>query len=119
GSVPSGRSGRSGGREANLHDLAFELSRARDDRDGSAVDRELAGLLRLRSLRIAEVVQTVDELLDGEGLAAIDLQRPRKYLRKRLVPLAVEALIDEAGEGGVVITEHTPGDHAEDKNHHQ
>ena len=80
-------------------DLALELARLRgtiDDR--AAVDGELAGLLERRALRVAEVVQPIDELPLGQRLAAPQLERPREDARQDAVALAVQARVDQARE---------------------
>jgi hypothetical protein len=73
--------------EADLDDLPLELRRPRDDRHGAADDRELAGLLRLRALGVAEIVQTIDELLVSERLAAIISSGRANTCKEHLVAL--------------------------------
>ena len=84
-------------------DLLFELRRARVDRDGAAADGELARLLELFPVRIAEVVEPVDELPLGERLAAAQLERTRENAREHRFALAVQPRVDQVCEADVVI----------------
>ena len=56
------RASAAGGRllEHDADDLALELGAARHDRDRAGADRELARLLDVRPLRVAEIVQPID-----------------------------------------------------------
>ena len=85
GGLRAGRCGLRGRRrllEDDADQLALELRRARHDRDRAGADRELAGLLGVRALRVAEVVQPIDELALGQRLAAAELERPREDARQ-------------------------------------
>src|SRR4029450_10293856 len=67
-------------------------------------DGELAGVADGRALRVAEIVQPVDQLAIGERLSAPQLQRPREDARAHRLALSVEAGVDELGEARVVVT---------------
>ena len=83
--------------------LFLELGRARVDRDRAAADGELARLLRLIAMRIAEVVQPIDQLPFGERLSAAQLERPRQDARKHRLAFAVQARVDQVREPHVVV----------------
>ncbi len=87
----------------DAHDLALELGTARHDRDRAAADRELTGLVRARALRVADVVQAIDELPFRERLAAPQFQGPCEHARQDAVALAVEPAVDEVREADVVV----------------
>ena len=63
--------------------------------DRAARHVELAGLHDLGPLRVAEVVQPVDQLAVGQRLPAPQLERTRKDARKHGVALAVQPRVDE------------------------
>ena len=66
-------------------------------------DRELAGLLDRVALRVAEIVQPIDQLPLGQRLAAAQLERPREDARQHAVALAVQPRVDQAREADVVV----------------
>ena len=66
--------------------------------DRVAADRELAGLLGLGALGVAEVVEPVDELPRRQRLAAADLERRREDARIGALELAVQPRVDQPRE---------------------
>ena len=83
------------------------------DADQRAVDGELAGILRVRALRVAEVVQPIEQLLLRDVIAAPNLERPRKHARQHAIALAVQARVDHPREGHVVVAGECAGDDKE------
>jgi hypothetical protein len=82
---------------------ALELGHPRHDRDRAGADRELAGLLEAIAVRVAELVEPIDQLLLGHRLTAAQLERPRQDAREHRRPLAVEPVVDHFREPHVVI----------------
>ena len=64
---------------------------------------ELAGLGRGGSLRVAEVVQSIDQLLLGERLPACAARSGARRRAASHAPLAVQAFVDQPGEDDVVV----------------
>ena len=91
--------------------LALQLGHARHDRDRAGADRELAGLLEAIAVRVAELVEPIDQLLLGHRLAAAQLERPRQDAREHGRALAVQARVDQPREADVVVA----GDDAEEE----
>jgi hypothetical protein len=52
-------------------------------------------------MRVAEIVQAIDELTLGERLPAAQLERPRENAREDGLVLAVKPCVDEVGEADV------------------
>ena len=73
--------------------------------NGAGADGELAGLLDAGPLRVAEIVQPVDDLGGAERLALAQLERPREDTRQHAFALAVQARVDLPREGHVVVAE--------------
>ena len=61
------------------------------------------GFSSVVALRVAEVVQPIDQLPLGQRLAAAQLERPREDARKHRVALAVQARVDQPREADVVV----------------
>ena len=95
--------------EEDAHGLAVTVAAAGDDGDGSGTDRELAGLLDSRALRVPEIVQPIDDLRGAERLALAQLQRSREHARQHALALAVEPRFDLTGEGHVVVAQNRRG----------
>ena len=60
------------------------------------IDREVAGALDARALRVADVVQPRDQFGKAEALAGLQRQRPREDPRHGAVALAVQTRVDDA-----------------------
>jgi hypothetical protein len=88
----------------------LQVAAARRDRDGVAPDGKLAGLLRAGAMGVAEIVELRDEVLLGDRLAAAQFDRARVDARQRALALAVQARVDEAREGDVVVGERGAGE---------
>jgi hypothetical protein len=112
----AGRGFRNGPRapKHDAHRAAFEFSAPRHDRDVAAADHELPGLLEHRPLRVAEVVEAIDELRLGQRLAAAQLQRPGEHLRKYRRALAVQPRIEQPRKADVVIADGETEQHDRD-----
>ena len=68
------------------------------------------GSLDLRHLRVAEVVQPIDQLPVGQRLSRSELERPGEDAGKRPRPLAVQPGVDDARQGDVVVGHHPEQD---------
>ena len=99
--------------------LALAIAVPRDEDDGIAPDRELAGLPGLGAVGIAELVQPVDELARRHGLAAPDVERPREHARIDPLHVPVEPGVDHPGEHDVVVAEHPEEDHERARQRHE
>ena len=64
------------------------------DADQGAVDRELAGALCLCALRVAEIVQPIEQLFLRDIVAAAKLEGPGEHARQYTIALAVQARVD-------------------------
>ncbi len=64
--------------EDHADDLAVGLAAADHHRDGVAADREFTGPLDGGALRVAEIVEAVDQLPIGEALSAVQFERRAK-----------------------------------------
>ena len=73
---------------------AGTVAAARDHGNGACAHGKLAGFLDPRPLRVAEVVQPVDDLGGAERLAFAQLERPREHTRQHPFALAMEARFD-------------------------
>src|SRR5581483_8142105 len=61
--------------EDDTRDLAVEFGSARRDRDDAGAGGELTGLGNGGALRVAEIVEAIDQLAIGEQLTAPQLER--------------------------------------------
>jgi hypothetical protein len=75
--------------------LALQFRHARHDGDRAGTDRELARLLQMIAVGVAELVQPIDELLFRHPLSASQLERPREHAREHGGALAVQARVDQ------------------------
>ena len=89
--------------EHDAHLLLLEVAVLRHDHQGVAADRELAAVRRCRAVRVAEVVEAVDELVRRQRLAAVQLERTGEDARVDPLHLAVNARVDHPGEQDVVV----------------
>ena len=88
----------------DAHQLTLELRGSWSDRHPPVCDDELARFVRAWPFRVAEVVQSIDELAIGEPLSAPEFERPRKDAWKHEQPGALQALVDQPREGDIVVT---------------
>ena len=100
-------------RERHRHDLAGLIAAARQDDDAAAIDREVAGALDSRALRVADVIEPADELCLAHVLAGLKCQRAREDSGYGAVSLAVQALVDDAAVRHVEIRDGAEHDHAQ------
>ncbi len=106
---PAGlRNGRA--REDQPDPLAGGRARARHHPDLPLALGELAGLQRRGLLRVAQVVEPIDQLPLAERLALAQFHRPGVDARRRPQPFAVQPLVHQPGEDGVVVTKEA-GEH--------
>ena len=78
----------------------------------AAIDREVAGALDARALRVADVVEPGDQLRLAHVLAGLQRQRAREHARHGAVALAVQARVDDAAVRHVEIGDGAEHDHA-------
>ncbi len=97
--------------EDDADGLSLAVAVARDEDDGVAADRELAGLPGLGAVGIAELVQPVDELARRHRLAPPDLERPREHARVDPLHVPVNPGVDHPREDDVVVAEHAQEHH--------
>ena len=71
----AGVAGRLGLLEIHADEPALGRAVPGQQHDGAAADGELAGFLDARALRVAQVVEPVDELVIAERLALVQLER--------------------------------------------
>ena len=69
-------------------------------------DREFARLLGAGAVRVAEIVQPIDQLPLGEGLAAVQLERPGEDARIGPRHLAAHPRVDHPREDDPVVRHH-------------
>ena len=100
--------------EVHADEPALRRAVARQEDDRVAADGELARLLDARSLRVAEVIQPVDELVCAHRLAAIQLERPGVDARQHAVALAVQAVVDLPAEDDPPVGEDADDERADD-----
>ena len=81
--------------EYDLHHLALEFRTARQNRHRAGADRKLARLLQGGALRVAEIVQPIDQLPVGERLPAPQLERAGEDARQHRLTFAVQPGVDE------------------------
>ena len=106
GADAAGRRGlRPGHLEHDADGLPGAIAATGHEQHGVLEHRELAGLLRLGPLRVAEIVQPVDELRLPERLPAPEIHRPREDARQHPVALAVQPRLDLPRELDVVVPE--------------
>ena len=67
-------------------------------------------ILRLRPLRVAEIVEPIEQLLLRHVVAAPNLERPREDARQHAIALAVQARVDHPRERHVVVAGERAGD---------
>jgi len=91
------------GSEDDADDLTRAIAAPRNDHDRVAPDREFAGLLRPVAVRVAEVIQSIDDLRGRERLSAPKLIRPGKNTRVRPLRFARKSGVDHLGEPGIEI----------------
>ena len=91
-------------------DVAVGLAAADHQRDRVLADRELARLLDPGPLRVAEIVQPVDELPVGQRLAGVQLERPGEDAREGARPFAVQPGVDDPRQRDVVVGQHPDDD---------
>src|SRR5262249_12995395 len=84
-------------------DLPLELVAARQNGDSARTDGKLARLLERRALRVAEIVESIDELPIAQRLTAPELQRPCVDARQHGLTFTVQALVDQSREPDVVV----------------
>jgi hypothetical protein len=89
--------------EDDADHLPFQFGRPRHDRDRAVADGELARLLDALAVRVAEIVQPVDQLAFGERLAAAELERAREDAWKHRFAFAMQPRVDEMREPNVGI----------------
>src|SRR4051794_6488795 len=89
--------------EDDADDLPFQFGRARHDRDRAVADGELARFLDMVAMRIAEIVEAVDQLALGERLAPAQLERTREDPWKHRLAFAVQPRINEMREADIGI----------------
>ena len=68
---------------------------ARDEDHGLAPDREFARLLGAGAVRVAQIVQPVDQLALGEGLSPVQLERAGEHPRIGPRHLAAHPRVDQ------------------------
>ena len=105
--------------EDDADGLALPVAVARDEDDGIAADRELAGLPGLGAVGIAKLVQPVDQLAGRHRLTAPDLERPREHARVDPLHLPVQPGVDHPGEDDVVVAEHPQEHHERPRQRHE
>ena len=66
----------------------------------------------MRSIRITELVEAIDELARGDRLPATDLERAREHPRVDSLHLTVDSGLDHPREHDVVIADDAHQDHA-------
>ncbi len=91
--------------------LPLPIAVSRDEHDGIASDRELAGLPGLGTIGIAELVQPVDELPRRHGLTPPHLERPREHARVHALHIPVQPGVDHSGKHDVVVAQHSQEHH--------
>jgi hypothetical protein len=89
----------------HAHLLILEVSVLGYDQERVTPDGELAAQRCLGTVGVAEVVEAIDELVGGQGLAAMELERPGEHPRVDTLHLPVDARVDHAGEQHVVVTQ--------------
>jgi hypothetical protein len=80
--------------ELDTDDLPFQIPGPWRDRDRVAADGELARVLDARAVCVPEIVQSRDQVLLGDRLAAAQLYRPCIDPRQRPLALAMQARVD-------------------------
>jgi hypothetical protein len=80
--------------ERDANDLALVIAAARHERDRASRHGELASLFDTGALRVAEVVEPIDELSGTQPLTLAQRQRAREHARQHAVPLTVKARFD-------------------------
>ena len=80
-----------------------------------AVDGELARILYLRPLCVAEIVEPIEQLLLRHVVAAPNLERPREHARQHAIALAVQARVDHPRERHVVVAGERAGHDEQDR----
>src|SRR5207245_639611 len=106
--------------ENDADDLPFQLRCPRLDAHTAFADRKFAWLLDAGALRVAEIVEPIDELTIGQRLTASDFERTCEYARKHRVALAVEPRVEDVGEAHIVVAQraaehdHRDGDRGRD-----
>ncbi len=103
--------------EVDAHQPALGGAVPGQQHDGAAADGELAGLLDARALRVAKVVEAVDQLVIAKRLSLVQLERPRVDAGQHAIALAVQARVDLSAEGHPPVAEHADGDHAAEQDH--
>ncbi len=98
-------------REGDRHDLAGLVAAARAQQHGVAIDREVAGALDPRALRVADIVQPRDQFRLAEALTGLQRQGPREHARHGAIALAVETRVDDASVRHVEIGHEAERDH--------
>ncbi len=100
--------GTGGSGNDDRHDLAGLIAAARRSNTVLAIDREVAGALDPRALRVADVVQPRDQLRLAEALAGLQRQRSREHARHGAVALTVQPRVDDASVRHVEIRRRAP-----------
>ena len=106
--------GLSARREYDTNDLSLAVAVARDEHERVAANGELAGFLAPLAVRVAEVVQAIHQLSGGDGLAALELERPRENARIRPLQASLDTSVDHPGEHHVVV----PDDNGKNRERH-
>ena len=104
--------------EVHAHQAALGRAVSRRQHDGAAADGKLAGFVDPRALRVAQIVEAIDELVVAQRLAPVQLERARVDAGQHAIALAVQARVDLPPEDHPPVAEHADGGHAAEQRHH-